>query len=90
MNQGWSWLITTKDEWLKLVTEEEYGVLERFGFDRGTDVSPSEGAGVATLEAQMISLQKTQDEQRTEETAPLEENSMYVDPARIYIPLEFI
>ena len=47
-----------------------YEVLKRFGFDRGTDVSPSEGAGVATLEAQMISLQKTQDEQKTAETVP--------------------
>ncbi len=59
MNKGWIWLLTTKEVWLTLVTEEEYEVLERFGFDRGTDVSPSEGAGVATLEAQMISLQKT-------------------------------
>ena len=73
MNQGWSWLLTTKDEWLKLVTEDEYGVLERFGFDRGTGVSPSEGAGVATLEAHMISLQTTQDEQRTEETVTRED-----------------
>jgi len=70
MNKGWIWLRTTKEEWLTLVTEEEYEVLERFGFDRGTDVSPSEGAGVATLEAQMISLQKTQDEQKTAETVP--------------------
>ena len=52
------------------MTEEEYEVLARFGIDRGTDVSPSEGAGVATLEAQIISLQKTQDEQRTAETVP--------------------
>ncbi len=51
MNKGWIWLLTTKEEWLKLMTEEEYEVLEQFGFDRGTDVSPSEGAGVATLEA---------------------------------------
>jgi hypothetical protein len=36
MNQGWMWLSTTKEEWLTLVTEEEYEVLERFGFDRGT------------------------------------------------------
>lgn len=28
---------------------QDYEALERFGFDRGTGVSPSEGAGVATL-----------------------------------------
>ncbi len=69
MNQGWIWLrtCTPKEEWLTLVTEEKYEVLERFGFDRGTGVSPSEGAGVATLEAQMNSLQKTVDDLRAGE-----------------------
>ena len=61
--EHWLWFRDDKAFWLRRIgmTEEEYEVLERFGIDRGTDVSPSEGAGVATLEAQMISLQKTQD-----------------------------
>ena len=77
MTRGELWLWfrdakTYKAFWLRRIgmTEEEYEVLERFGFDRGTGVSPSEGAGVETLEALMISLQKTQDEQRTAEPVP--------------------
>ena len=62
MNQGWFWLREEKKYWLAVMKEvagcdgrEHYEVLERFGFDRGTDV---------------ISLQKNQDEQRTAETVP--------------------
>lgn len=68
MNQGRYWLQAKKGYWLTFMTEEEYEVLERFGFDRRTDVSPSEGAGVVTLEAQVISLQKTVAEMRAGET----------------------
>ena len=67
IDQGRYWLKAKKEYWLTFRKEEDYGALERFGFDRGTDVSPSEGAGVATLEAQMISLQKTVDDLRAGE-----------------------
>ena len=77
MDDGRSWLRESKEYLLAVMKEvagcdgrEHYEVLERFGFDRGTNVPPSEGAGVATLEAHMISLQKTPDEQRTAETVP--------------------
>ena len=39
MNQGWIWLDRKKKDWLKVLTEEEYGVLERFGIDRGTQMN---------------------------------------------------
>ena len=77
MTRGELWLWFRDDKvykqfWLRRIgmTEEEYEALQRFGFDRGTGVSPSDGAGVATLEAPMISLQKTQDEQRTAKPVP--------------------
>ena len=44
--EHWLWFRDDKAFWLRRIgmTEEEYEVLERFGIDRGTDVSPSEGA----------------------------------------------
>ena len=68
---NWLWLRDDKEFWMRFIgmTEEEYEVLERFGFDRGTEMYmyPGAGAGVAkiaTLEAQMTSLQKMVDDLR--------------------------
>ena len=33
-NQSCMWLKIPQEQWLKFVTEEEYKVLEQFGFDR--------------------------------------------------------
>ena len=61
INKGWLWLGMKKDEWLVFMDEEHSEVLERFGFDRGTESMP---VYIATLEAQMTSLQKMVDDQR--------------------------
>ena len=49
LDQGWMWLSMTKEEWLELVTEEEYEALEQFGFDRGTKKTPDEQRTAETV-----------------------------------------
>ena len=46
--EHWLWFRDDKEFWLRRIgmTEEEYEFLERFGIDRGTDVSPSDEAKV--------------------------------------------